>query len=207
MVEVNFENVPNYPRDVQHLLDVRPEPFAVRGLIVPGRLRVGIVRRSRFLATAFGQWLHIAARFNRPQPSFDRAAIGRFRPRDPVLVIYYEGSVEALMQLRDGHIVVCPEGKRDRLVYVSFLEVAPWNQQTTEGRSFRGLGPLLLRFAVQRSAQLGFGGVIGLHALRRAEEFYRRLGFGTLDCPNEYRELYFELAAVAAQRFLQEGGA
>jgi hypothetical protein len=31
-----------------------------------------------------------------------------------------------------------------------------------------------------------------------AQEFYEKLGFKPIDCPNEYNELYYELDGVAA---------
>jgi GNAT superfamily N-acetyltransferase len=106
------------------------------------------------------------------------------------------------MQIRERYSIPCPHGSREPLVYVSFLEVAPWNQAQVKNRRFRGLGQLMLRFACQRSKQLGLSGRIGLHALETAEPFYRKLGFDTPDCPNEYNELYFELSEAKAQLLL-----
>ena len=48
----------------------------------------------------------------------------------------------------------------------------------------------------------GYGGRLGLHAVGDAEDFYRRLGFRALDCPNEYNELYMELDESGARVLL-----
>jgi hypothetical protein len=64
-----------------------------------------------------------------------------------------------------------------RLVYVRSLATAPWNRfGGPELSGFRSVGRALLKFAQFRSEELGFGGLVGLHSLPRAERFYRRMG-------------------------------
>jgi hypothetical protein len=113
---------------------------------------------------------------------------------------------EALMVVRDRHIVKCDNGHRDPLVYVSFLEVAPWNQPTAVEREYQGLGPIMLRIACEFSVQRGYGGRLGLHSVAAAEAFYRRLGFESLDCPSEHHELYLEVHESRAEALLHDTG-
>jgi hypothetical protein len=107
-----------------------------------------------------------------------------------------------MMMVRERHVVRCESGQRGPLVYVGFLEVAPWNDPSSQTRPLNGLGPIMLRMACDLSLQNGFGGRVGLHSVVAAEAFYRRLGFQGLGCPNEYNELYFELDDNGAQVLL-----
>lgn len=109
---------------------------------------------------------------------------------------------EALMLVKSGHVIRCDEAHRNSLVYVSFLEVAPWNHPLAAVRYFRGLGPLLLRAACQLSVERGYKGRLGLHAVPAARDFYSRIGFQVIDCPNEYNELYMELDEAGARALL-----
>jgi hypothetical protein len=64
------------------------------------------------------------------------------------------------------------------IIYVEYLAVAPWNRPTIESpRRFSGCGRAMIRFAVQRSDDLGREGRIGLHSLPRSRSFYAGLGF------------------------------
>jgi hypothetical protein len=110
------------------------------------------------------------------------------------------------MLIKPSHVVRCDAGHRASLVYVSFLEVAPWNHPDAAMRYFSGLGPLLLRAACQLSIERGYGGRLGLHAVSAARDFYFRLGFRMVDCPNEYNELYMELDESAARALLDGVG-
>jgi hypothetical protein len=60
------------------------------------------------------------------------------------------------------------------LVYIDYLESAPWNLRAmVDTPLYGGVGPVLMRTAVQLSHDEGFYGRIGLHALHQAEDFYR----------------------------------
>jgi hypothetical protein len=137
-------------------------------------------------------------------PLFEWGSVASFRPDDPIILVVSGIQVEAMMQLKEGYAVPCLSGPRDPLVYVSFLEVAPWNQLQSSKRYLKGLGQLLLRLACERSEQLGYGGRIGLHALQSAEGFYKRLGFNAPICPNEYTEVYFELDGGGVQDLVKK---
>ncbi len=127
--------------------------------------------------------------------------------KDAVCLVLRNGANDhAAMQLRENHHVQCVRGQRGPLVYVSFLEIAPWNRADFARRQFHGLGSLLLQLASAWSVDRGLGGAVGLHALHDAIPFYEKLGFSAIDCPNEHHELYFELDAASASRFRQRGG-
>lgn len=90
------------------------------------------------------------------------------------------------------------DGKEsDRIVYVENLASAPWNRIAREPIIYRGTGRALLRFARQRSLDLGYGGRVGLHSLSNAVKFYERCnmpGYGA-DPDKEYLD-YFEYGEI-----------
>lgn len=105
-----------------------------------------------------------------------------------------------------------PRGRN--LVYVSFVEAAPWNWNVPSGppeigriqrRRFKGLGAQLMEAVVRWSFQLEFRGRIGLHALPQAEDFYGRgCGMTGTGPDEEYSGLrYFEMTEAGAKRFLE----
>lgn len=78
------------------------------------------------------------------------------------------------MLLSDG---ISPVTQKE-LVEVHFLATAPHNRSRKkwfvfkEPGVFQGTGTALLDIAKQRSIELGFGGIIGLHSYATAEKFY-----------------------------------
>ena len=106
-------------------------------------------------------------------------------------------------------------GKPGRnLVYVPFIETAPWNwdipasgddKASVQSRAFRGIGMQLLLQAVLWSEQLEFKGRVALHSLPQSEEFYRH-ACGMTDLGNdsaEYQRLrYFEFTEEQANSFM-----
>lgn len=95
------------------------------------------------------------------------------------------------------------------LVYVDFLESAPWNWPIPEiGREgrFGGVGSVLLWKAVKQSEEEGFRGRVGLHALPQAESFYER-AFGMTPLGRDVNKenlLYMELTAEQAKKLFQK---
>lgn len=81
-----------------------------------------------------------------------------------------------------------------RVVYVHSLATAPWNRPSIQNPpQYRTVGATLLRFARYRSSELGYGGLVGLHALPEAEAFYERMNM--MNCgadPNMDNLTYFE---------------
>ncbi len=96
------------------------------------------------------------------------------------------------------------------LVYIDFLEVAPWNWVIPEiGRAgrFRGLGSTLFWRAVKQSEEEGFRGRVGLHALHQAEPFYEdACGMTPLGRDaTKQNLLYMELSGRQAEEILKGG--
>lgn len=92
------------------------------------------------------------------------------------------------------------------LVYVEYLEVAPWNRpELGSTPRLRGVGSALLVTAVELSVAEGFKGRIGLHSLPQADAFYRKIGMTDLGPDPQYQDLkYFEMTAEQARAFLNE---
>ncbi|OGL15862.1 MAG: hypothetical protein A3F92_09465 [Candidatus Rokubacteria bacterium RIFCSPLOWO2_12_FULL_71_22] len=95
------------------------------------------------------------------------------------------------------------------LVYVEFVETAPWNWQPSgigQGPLFKGTGLQLVELAVRWSEDLDFRGRVGLHSLPQADSFYRgACGMSDLGPDPKYRQLrYFELDESHARTFLEE---
>jgi len=94
------------------------------------------------------------------------------------------------------------------LVYVDFVESAPWNRaDLLGGVKYRGVGSILLRAAIEMSRAENFGGRIGLHALPQSEEWYRtKCGMTDLDLdPGKQNLRYFEMTAQQADAFVAKG--
>jgi hypothetical protein len=94
------------------------------------------------------------------------------------------------------------------LVYVDFLEVAPWNWVIPEidraGR-FRAVGSTLLWRAVKQSNEEGFQGRVGLHSLPQSERFYESVFKMTPLKRDGAKQnlLYMELSVEQAMRLLE----
>jgi hypothetical protein len=64
------------------------------------------------------------------------------------------------------------------LIYVDLLTVAPWNRAAILGRrNYKGVGTVLLTFAMLHSFNLGLQGRIALNTVKEAEDFYQKLPF------------------------------
>jgi hypothetical protein len=93
------------------------------------------------------------------------------------------------------------------LVYVHFVEAAPWNRTVLGKPRFRGVGSVLVGSAVEASLEAGYHGRIGLHSLRQADGFYRdSCGMTDLGPDSEYFNLrYFEMSDTQAIEFMNKG--
>lgn len=108
----------------------------------------------------------------------------------------------------------CRLGSQGRpLVYVPFVETAPWNWDvpplppeagSVQRRRFKGLGFQLMECAVRWSQQLDMKGRIGLHALPQADRFYQECGMTDLGPDQTHKGLvYFEFTEEQAKRFVE----
>ena len=95
--------------------------------------------------------------------------------------------------------------KGKAVLYIEFLETAPWNIRDLAGApQLLGVGVRLLEAAIEFSGEEGFGGRVGLHSLPQSTEFYRKymtdLG---LDSSQSQGLRYFEMSAEQVLYFLE----
>ncbi len=98
--------------------------------------------------------------------------------------------------------------KGKHLVYVEFVENAPWNRaELFTPPRYRGVGSILIRAAVALSEELEFHGRIGLHSLPQANRFYAdTCGMTDLGTDRDRQGLrYFEMTPEQAQAFVKKG--
>jgi hypothetical protein len=111
----------------------------------------------------------------------------------------FEGYAIECEQITQGMMIIQTSGHRSqidperKLIYVHSLATAPWNRLNAGSYGFRAVGRTLLQFARFRSEELGYGGLVGVHSLLGAEEFYLRMGMidGGVDAEKENLR-YFE---------------
>ena len=94
------------------------------------------------------------------------------------------------------------------LVYVEYLEAAPWNRRDIPNCNwFSGVGTVLIAAAIQLSIDEGNHGRIGLHSLPQADTFYRdKCGMTDLGPDASYNPhslRYFEMTKAQAAAFIQ----
>ncbi len=125
--------------------------------------------------------------------------------------IEFEGATQGVMLTKTAPCVSLLE-KGKPLVYIDYLEVAPWNWNVAElGRDgeFRGVGSVLFFIAILQSQREGYHGRVGLHALPQAEPFYagNACRMTWLGPDRDKQNLsYYELTRDEAARHLSEGG-
>jgi hypothetical protein len=100
------------------------------------------------------------------------------------------------------------EQKGKNLVYVEFVENAPWNRpELAQPPLYRGIGSILVRAAIALSQEEEFKGRIGLHSLPQANSFYANTcGMSDLSMDPDYQDLrYFEMTPEQAEAFIAKG--
>jgi hypothetical protein len=167
----------------------------------PTVAKVLFIKNSDYIHVAALDWTKQQSQ----RPMFNWLAVFNFHADATTVAIDVDSKTQALMQVKDQHVVRCGDSPRAPLAYISFLEVAPWNKSTATARRFSSLGAKMVLLAIDRSRQLGTLGRVGLHAVPDAENFYAKMGFKTLDCPNEYNEVYYELSADEAAQLSNAG--
>ena len=138
------------------------------------------VHKIDYIASVTKRW---AAEDGQPQFNWD--AIFNFHPEATVFSVSALNRAQALMQVKVEHVVKRGKEARAPVVYISFLEIAPWNRWETVSRTFSGLGPMLVRLAVVLSLRVGTNGRVGLHSLAGIEGFYEKLGFKPIELGSE----------------------
>ena len=109
-----------------------------------------------------------------------------------------------LMVMVAGKVARLAPDLGKELVYIDYLESAPWNVvPIVDVPEYAGIGMVLMRTAVELSHEEGFHGRIGLHALPQAEEFYRdKCGMQSCGEDPSYENLpYYEMTREIAARF------
>lgn len=125
----------------------------------------------------------------------------------PGFSVVCDGMTQGLMLLDLRRAAREPSQASKPLVYVDYLEVAPWNRPDLGQRPrLKGVGTALLTAAVALSEQEGYRGRIGLHSLPQSEVFYRqRCRMSDLGPDDAYQNLrYFEMTAESARSFLDK---
>jgi hypothetical protein len=96
------------------------------------------------------------------------------------------------------------------LVYIEYVETAPWNRKELgfTPQRYRGVGSILIRAAIEHSQQTEFKGRIGLHSLPQADRFYaEKVRMTDMGIDDKYHNLrYFEMSPEQAEAFIQRGG-
>ena len=124
--------------------------------------------------------------------------------------IAYENRLQGLLKVetagRSGRI---DAQKGKPLVYVDYVETAPWNIKlitTALGKTpkFGGVGTRLIEAAVRRSLEEGFKGRLGLHSLSTSERFYLNVCGMTAVAKDRAKQnlLWCEFTPEQAEKFL-----
>ncbi|MFK5948173.1 MAG: hypothetical protein QM500_05325 [Methylococcales bacterium] len=123
--------------------------------------------------------------------------------------IVCDGNTQAMMTTDLVRRAQLDVQKNSHLVYVDFLEVAPWNRGELIGcpPKYSGAGSILIRAAIELSKQEGFRGRIGLHSLPQANDFYaNKVGMTDLGLDENYQNLrYFEMTVEQAEEYVMKG--
>lgn len=124
--------------------------------------------------------------------------------------IMCEGLTQGMMFVDLNRRAQLPNQAGQHLVYIDYLEAAPWNRPglIAENARYRGVGSLLILAAVTLSQNEEFHGRIGLHSLPQANDFYaNRCGMQDLGPDKNYQNLrYFEMTPADAATFIEKGG-
>ena len=121
-----------------------------------------------------------------------------------------EGTTQAMMIVDLDFRARLEDQRNQHLIYIDYLETAPWNRATLSRGlpKFAGAGSLLIGEAISVSMEMGFKGRIGLHSLPQSNDFYaNRCGMLDLGADENYERLrYFEMTPEVAEAFLAKGG-
>ena len=128
---------------------------------------------------------------------------------NPGFSIVCDGLMQGMMIVDTAKHRCRIDGQRGQhLVYVEFIENAPWNRaELFTPPRYRGVGSILVRAAIALSEESEFHGRIGLHSLPQANGFYANTcGMTDLGTdPNREGLRYFEMTPEQAQVFVTKG--
>lgn len=119
-----------------------------------------------------------------------------------------DGEIQGLMMVS----TLATEGrsaanKRKPVLYVKYVESAPWNLKAYVGEDtrFGGVGTALICAAIEVSAEEEFKGRIALHSLPQSEQFYARFMEDLGIDPEGENLRYFEMSEEQSKTFLKGG--
>lgn len=131
------------------------------------------------------------------------------RLANPSFCVVCQGMTQGMMILDTLHSARIESQAGRDLVYIEYLENAPWNRRdmTGEPPRFVGVGSLLLRAAIELSREEGFKGRLGLHSLPQSNDWYaNKCGMTDLGIDAGYQNLrYFEMTPEQAEAFIAKG--
>jgi hypothetical protein len=130
------------------------------------------------------------------------------------LIAYRSFGIEADGKMQ-GLMMMLLAGKTARLapdigrplVYIDFVETAPWNaKEFTASPIYKGVGVRLVQAAARLSVDEGFKGRVGLHSLPQSRQFYTvACEMHALGPDSGYHNLeYFELTVSKAADLLKK---
>jgi hypothetical protein len=126
------------------------------------------------------------------------------------LAVQHEGEVQGLSMVSTlavpGQAAV---HKGKPVLYVKYIETAPWNLRDYVGDDarFGGVGSSLIVAAIEVSIEEEFRGRIALHSLPQSEQFYKKF-MENLGIDKDVEGLrYFELSEEQAHNFMKGGKA
>lgn len=123
--------------------------------------------------------------------------------------IVAQGTTQAMMIIDLTKRARLNSQQLQHLVYVDFLEAAPWNRNDLQGGGPRltGAGSIMMGTAIELSRAQGFKGRVGLHSLPQSNSFYANAcGMADLGADPNYSNLrYFEMTPDVADNFIKKG--
>lgn len=119
-----------------------------------------------------------------------------------------DGHTQGIMLLDLNKASRIPATKGESIVYVDYLQAAPWNRKSLCVPQFVGVGSILIAASISLSMDLGFDGRIGLHSLPQSVGYYDHCGMTRFWRDPDYDQLmYFEMTTSQSAAFLKRIGA
>ena len=136
-----------------------------------------------------------------------KVSVLRLNPNQRGFSLVSSAETQAMMIVDISKKCKHPDQLDENLVYIDFVQVAPWNNRSLNNRivRFQGAGSLMFQKAIEYSMKMLWNGRIGLHSLKGTEGFYRKTKMSDLGLDFEYEGLtYFEMTQRQAQNFVKK---
>lgn len=121
-----------------------------------------------------------------------------------LVAVMNEESCEGLLSITKRTVPSWKDGRP--LVYVAYIESAPWNNDAhPDGARHKGVGAGLMTGAIMLSQESAAKGGVCLHSLDSSRRVYRHWGMMAYGRDMRYEDLtYFEFSADEAAAFLAQ---